>query len=446
MAVPAPWRGRLSCVALTAACACPLAPAVGGPLEAPSTYPPYAGAPQYAARGIGALSPVQTVPVRPAPSFDNRAVPLDPTPCDLRPAEPGQDSTVQAAPAPAPAPEDGAAIPGLGASLSGDGSGDAAPPPLRWAAARKRRPNRRRNMRWTWRAPTSPRPGDGVLRRLAALARLVFLGRRTRRAALRRPELDLPRHQRPGRGGRQPEYQRPFWGSAAPVGGLQISNWTGSGAALPEGRFGYSSSVGRLNRMAPGASSGAVDYGASVGSGTVRYGLTPALTVEGQMQSAPTLTTRGMGTTYQAGDYGTIQAGATQSSFDAVNAWRYRFGYNVDVSENLNLGYTNEQIGAGFGDLSSYGGGGVGTAQTRNTLSAGVPIHGWGTLSGTYSGLREGTTLSSQRVGLAHSMFVAPTVKLAVGADRDILTGNYEWRANLSMPVDTFMRGTWLQW
>ena len=135
-----------------------------------------------------------------------------------------------------------------------------------------------------------------------------------------------------------------------------------------------------------------------MGSGTVRYGLTPALTVEGQMQSAPTLTTRGMGTTYQAGDYGTIQAGATQSSFDAVNAWRYRFGYNVDVSENLNLGYTNEQIGAGFGDLSSYGGGGVGTAQTRNTLSAGVPIHGWGTLSGTYSGLREGTTLSSQRV------------------------------------------------
>ena len=237
----------------------------------------------------------------------------------------------------------------------------------------------------------------------------------------------------------------PFWGSAAPVGGLQISNWTGSGAALPEGRFGYSSSVGRLNRMDPGASSGAVDYGASVGSGTVRYGLTPALTVEGQMQSAPTLTTRGMGTTYQAGDYGTIQAGATQSSFDAVNAWRYRFGYNVDVSENLNLGYTNEQIGAGFGDLSNYGGGGVGTAQTRNTLRR--RAHPW--LGHAQRHLfrlarRHHAVIAARR--LAHSMFVAPTVKLAVGADRDILTGNYEWRANLSMPVDTFMRGTWLQW
>ena len=90
----APWRGRLSCRA-DGGLRLPLAPAVGGPLEAPSTYPPYAGAPQYAARGIGALSPVQPVPVRPAPSFDNRAVPLDPTPCDLRPAEPGQDSAVQ---------------------------------------------------------------------------------------------------------------------------------------------------------------------------------------------------------------------------------------------------------------------------------------------------------------------------------------------------------------
>ncbi|MNV41632.1 hypothetical protein D3C71_1332730 [compost metagenome] len=238
----------------------------------------------------------------------------------------------------------------------------------------------------------------------------------------------------------------PVWGSSAPVGGVQISNWAGSAATVPEGSFGYSSSVGKLNLMDPTARSGAVDYGASVGSGSVRYGLTPALTLEGQMQSAPALTTRGMGTTYAAGEYGTFQAGATQSSFDASNAWRYRFGYNVDVADMVNLGYTNEQIGAGFGDLSTYSGGVASAPQTRNTLSAGVPITGWGTFSGTYSGLREGSTLAEQRVGLSHSMFVAPKVQLAVGADRDIVSGNYEWRANLSMPVDTFMRGTWLSW
>ena len=245
MAVPAPWRGRLSCRA-DGGLRLP-AGAVGGPLEAPSTYPPYAGArnmPPAASARCRPCRQCRCVRLRPSTTAPCRWTPRPATSAGR--TRPGQHR----AGGPRPAPEDGAAIPGLGASLSGDGSGDAAPPPLRWAAARKRRPNRRRNMRWTWRAPTSPRPGDGVLRRLAALARLVFLGRRTRRAALRRPELDLPRHQRPGRGGRQPEYQRPFW-AARRVGGLQISNWTGSGAALPEGRFGYSSSVGRLNRMAP---------------------------------------------------------------------------------------------------------------------------------------------------------------------------------------------------
>ncbi|MCK3156812.1 hypothetical protein MZH04_28500, partial [Escherichia coli] len=74
-------------------------------------------------------------------------------------------------------------------------------------------------------------------------------------------------------------------------------------------------------------------------------------------------------TTYSAGDYGTFQAGATQSSFDAASAWRYRFGYNVDVADAVNLGYTNEQIGAGFGDLSTYSGGVAAAPQTRNTLS-----------------------------------------------------------------------------
>ncbi|KAG1246832.1 hypothetical protein G6F65_020481 [Rhizopus arrhizus] len=61
----------------------------------------------------------------------------------------------------------------------------------------------------------------------------------------------------------------PAWGSSAPVGGLQIANWAGSSATVPEGSFGYSSSLGKLNRMDPAASSGAVDYGASVGTGSI---------------------------------------------------------------------------------------------------------------------------------------------------------------------------------
>lgn len=422
--------------ALAAGAAFPLAPALGG---SPDPFLPSPGAAAGWTRGIGALAPVQPLPVRPAPSLESRAVPLDPSPCDLQTMEPAVDTSVRAT---GEASLLDLGIPGTGAALTGD----VEPLPADCVLA----------------APEEPAPDysfgleDGDISSVPVVV-ISGVSRPSRPWFASVGGQDGLRYG----GSRNWVYRNtsgpsfavgnitanaPAWGSGAPVGGLQISNWGGSGATAPEGSFGYSSSVGRLNNMDPAASSGAVDYGASVGSGSVRYGLTPVLTLEGQMQSAPSLTTRGMGTTYSAGDYGTFRAGATQSSFDAVNAWRYRFGYSVDVADTVNLGYTAEQIGAGFGDLSTYSSGAASAAQTRNTLSAGVPITGWGTLSGTYSGLREGSALAEQRVGLSHSMFVAPKVKLAVGADRDILSGDYEWRANLSMPVDTFMRGTWLSW
>jgi len=427
------WRKTLLRAALAAAFACPIAPAVGDPL-APSPYMP----PPSSARGIGILSPVQPMPVRPAASMSSRAVPLDPSPCDMQTMEPALDTSVHGT-------GDADLIPGTGLGLSGDAQPAPVPQDCTVLAT-----------------PDEPAPDYSLALQDGDLPRIpVVMISGVSRAS--RPWFASASSQEGLRygGNRNWVYRNtsgpsvavgnidaraPAWGSGAPVGGLQISNWAGSGATVPEGSFGYSSSLGRLNRMDPAASSGAVDYGDPVGSGSVRYGLTPALTVEGQMQSAPSLTTRGMGTTYAAGEYGTFRAGATQSSFDAASAWRYRFDYNVAVADAVNLGYSNEQVGAGYGDLSSYAGGGASAAHTRNTLSAGVPITGWGVLSGTYSGLREGSELAEQRVGVSHSMFVAPKVKLAVGADRDIISGNYEWRANLSMPVDTFMRGTWLSW
>lgn len=433
MVAPAIWRRRLLHAALTAGLACPFIPAFGGTPAAPSSP-----VPAYVARGIGVLSPVQPLPVRPAPSIESRAVPLDPTPCDLQSAEPAMDTSVVGA-------SDTDPIPGTGSTLSGEAPAATLGCGTAQAAAPAADPPEYTFDLQSGDIPSGPvvvvsgvsRPSRPWFASVSGQDGLRYGGDRN---------WVYKNTSGPTVAVGNISANAPAWGSSAPVGGLQISNSLGSGSTLPAGSFGYSSSLGKLNRMDPSATSGAVDYGASVGSGTVRYGLTPVLTLEGQMQSAPSLTTRGMGTTYAAGDYGTFQAGATQSSYDASSAWRYRFGYNVDVADAVNLGYTNEQIGAGYGDLSNYSGGVASAPQTRNTLSAGVPITGWGTLSGTYSGLHEGSALAEQRVGLSHSMFVAPKVKLAVGADRDIISGNYEWRANLSMPVDTFMRGTWLSW
>lgn len=235
----------------------------------------------------------------------------------------------------------------------------------------------------------------------------------------------------------------PAWASSAEIGGVQVSNWLGNERTIPEGQIGYSSSFGRLNNMGSVPTSGAVDYGVAAGSGSVRYGVTPDLTLETQMQTARSLTARGLGTTYSAGTYGTFQVGATQSSFDAVNAWRYRFGYQVDLGDSVSVGVNNEQIGSGFSDLSAYRDGANSANRSRSTLSVGVPTHGMGTFTGTYSGMRENSSVSERRLGLKHSMAVAPEVNVSVGGNRDIVTGEYEMRANVSMPFQSLFGSGW---
>uniref|UniRef100_UPI0039EF3A3A fimbrial protein n=1 Tax=Bordetella sputigena TaxID=1416810 RepID=UPI0039EF3A3A len=229
----------------------------------------------------------------------------------------------------------------------------------------------------------------------------------------------------------------PAWSSAATIGGVQVSNLTASSdSTVPEGKLGYSSVWGRINNTDPAVTAGGVQYGAPAGSNAVRYGLTPDLTLEGQVQSARALTTTGLGTTYSMGEWGTLQGGATQSHFDTAQGRRYNLGYNVKVFDAVRLGYGNELTSSGYGDLSTYQDGTSATSQWRNTFSAGVPISGWGELSGTYSGLRDTSgEMLERRYGISQSMMLSPNVRLAVGADHDVITGDYGVNMQLTMPL-----------
>lgn len=387
---------------------------------------------QRAAReGIGALSPIQLLPVVPDGSVPFTELPLDPTPCDMPPTEVLSDASLIEDPSAPMSDTYEASLPAECAKAFPD----ILPPPeqphffgLEASDAAANGPvvivTRNSTSMHPWFSAVGSQQGfsygEGRWMYREAAGPSVALGNLTSSA--------------------------PVWGSTVPIGGLQLSSgWGGATEVLSEGTVAYSSVVGRLNHTNTAASAGAIDYGVTASSGSLRYGLTPALTLESQVQSAPDMSTRGLGTTYSAGQLGTFRAGVTRSEFDAVNAWRYRFGYNVNLTESVSLAVTNEQVDQGFGDLSVYRNGTTGTPVMRNTLAAGVPMSG-GTLTGTFTGTRESGVAVEQRFGVEHSRLVAPDVRLAVGANRDVVSGDYEMRAGITMPVEAFMRGRWLSW
>ena len=232
----------------------------------------------------------------------------------------------------------------------------------------------------------------------------------------------------------------PAWSDATRIGGVQLSRWQESpNGVLPEGELGYSSVVGVLDYTDANATSGNYQLGETVGSSSVRYGVTRDFTLESHMEAGPRLAAMGVGSAYSVGELGTLQAGATQSEYRTSTAVRTRLGYSVSVADAVNLGYVNEQIGAGYNDLADFRSGASSENQVRNTLSAGVPLGNMGTFSGTYSGLRANSGYVERRYGVAHQVSLSPTVAVGVAADRDSISGDYAMHMNLAMPVDAFL-------
>ncbi|MBJ7264618.1 MAG: fimbrial protein [Burkholderiaceae bacterium] len=232
----------------------------------------------------------------------------------------------------------------------------------------------------------------------------------------------------------------PAWSDAARLSGVQLSNWGQSqGGVLTPGSWGYSTSFGVLDYTDTAATSGNLHAGGAAGSTSLRYGVLPGWTLETYAESGPALSTMGVGSATQVGPLGTLRVGATESEYESRTATRTRLGYSVAIAEAVKVGYTNEQIGAGYNDLSDFRSGAAATDQVRNTFSAGVPLGRLGTLTGTYAGLRGQTGMVERRVGLAHDMALSRSVGLGLAADRDTISGDYAMRMNLRMPVDTFL-------
>jgi hypothetical protein len=230
----------------------------------------------------------------------------------------------------------------------------------------------------------------------------------------------------------------PSWSSGVQIGGLQISSWpTGANAVMPDGEFGFSSTVGGLASSTSTATSGS--YATSAGSSSVRYGLTSDLTVESQVQNATSMNLVGVGGLYSLGRYGMVSAGHAQSRYSQDQGHRVSLGYRYDAHA-FSLNFRNDLSSPGFADLSAYNDGTTANQRLSNSVRADVPVSGFGTISGTFVGLRDGSS-TSNRVGVLQQVAVSRDVNLGLGADRDINSGDVTMHMNVTMPVELFVGG-----
>lgn len=193
-----------------------------------------------------------------------------------------------------------------------------------------------------------------------------------------------------------------FWGNSPRLGGVQVTRLPGvsSRGTLMPGAFGMSAAIGRISQEDLGQiGSGGLTVGAPVASSTLRYGMTSDFTLESHLQSVAETSEKGLGGMVAIGDWGALRMSTTQVQDILSQSQRSGLGLQVRLDQQQ--------------------------------------------FESTYESLRTGTGGLEQKLGFKHSWFLAPQTRVQIGGDRELSTGNYSMKMQLSVPIDALGAHWW---
>ncbi|MGB3287937.1 MAG: hypothetical protein WBA83_01545 [Burkholderiaceae bacterium] len=223
----------------------------------------------------------------------------------------------------------------------------------------------------------------------------------------------------------------PAWGNSARMGGVSISQ---SSLAAGDGQaWQYSMSVGALD-YSSGSMANDLSYGPTASNTVLRYGLSPDVTLESQLELAPNLATSGLGGNYQT-RWGAWSAGVARASYGLYTGWRYQAAYTVDVMDDVQLSWLNERHTAGFVDLSRYRDSQVSPGGVRQKLTAKVPLGRWGDVTGSYENEYSATGDMRRSFGVGQQFWYSPNLRIGLKAEREVISGDYDIGLRFSVPI-----------
>ena len=193
-----------------------------------------------------------------------------------------------------------------------------------------------------------------------------------------------------------------FWGASPRLGGLQLTRLPGisSRGTLMPGSFGMSASMGRISHEdLASAGTGGLSIGSPMAASTFRYGLTSDITLESHVLSALDTNEKGLGGLMAIGDWGALRLSSTQTQDVLSQSQRSGLGLRILLDQHQ--------------------------------------------FESSYESLRSGPGTLEQKVGFKHSWFITPQTSMQIGGDRELSTGNYSVKMQLSVPLEVLGARWW---
>jgi outer membrane usher protein len=176
-------------------------------------------------------------------------------------------------------------------------------------------------------------------------------------------------------------------------------------------------------------------YGRFAGAASLRYGVTDAITVEGQAEIASTATgtfgLMGLGTVMTAGTFGVFNGAMSRSANYGAQGWQYSFGYRY-ANRGFNIGYQGVRTSADFYTLATADGGArLSSAADSDIVTAGLSMSGSGSLSLSHIRVQPPVGRAVRMLNLSYAAYLSDGMSLRVGASRDLVLGENAFTAQV---------------
>jgi outer membrane usher protein len=176
-------------------------------------------------------------------------------------------------------------------------------------------------------------------------------------------------------------------------------------------------------------------YGPGVTSGSLRYGLSDNLTLEGHAEASDALTLGGLGGNLRLGNFGVLNTAFSQSRFDGSSGQQFSIGYQYS-SQRYSVAYQRMQRRDQYADLTVVDSAYTSLSQRSEQLTLSLSLDSYGSLGAGYFDVRAADSSRTRLVNLTWSKPLWHNSSFYLSANRQIGESQWAMQAQLVIPFD----------
>lgn len=228
------------------------------------------------------------------------------------------------------------------------------------------------------------------------------------------------------------EFLSTQWEDSLKLSGISLSqSFLASNA--DDSQWKYSFALGAVDLSAAGAND--LQFGPAAGAMSLSYDYSERLNFAARTEVASDLFMTGISSQYDFGALGRWRSSVARSNRGQQEGWSYRAMADVDVMEDVTLGWMGERHTEDFMDVRRHAAGAAPTAGARQRWSASWDVGRWGEWSGSFETVRNRDGLQQRRFGLQQQFWYSPRMRVGIHAEREVVTDDYDIGLRFSFPL-----------